>query len=305
VLHYRLVQTPIAALVLWLAASGPSVAQPNSEPHDKGVAVFAAGDIADCRRVSADASGAAATAVLVGEHLSSNPRAAVLTLGDHTYPLGNLSEFLECYEPTWGRFKQRTYPSPGNHEYYTPLAGGYYAYFGESAGPDRRGYYSFRIGSWHVVSLNSNLRPHQHAEQIDWLKEDLALNPTRCTLAYWHHARFSSGGHGSNTHMQDAWEVLQAAGAELVLSAHDHGYERFAPQDARGDHDERHGMRQFVIGTGGAGLTSFRRARPNSEVRDNATHGVLRLQLKDDGYDWEFLAVAPDRFVDHGSAPCK
>lgn len=270
----------------------------------KGIPVYAAGDIADCRKLRPEESGAAKTAALIASGLAADKEAIALTLGDNTYPVGLLNEFTECYEPTWGQFKARTYPSPGNHEYYTPHAVGYYQYFGKAAGSNRNGYYSFNLGSWHVVSLNSYLKPAEHQAQLAWLRADLTQHKTHCTLAYWHHPSYSSGGHGSDVRMEEAWKILHEAGAELVLSAHDHNYERFAPQNADGQHDPERGMRQFVVGTGGAKLTPLRFRRFNSEVSSNSTHGVLKLVLKDTGYEWEFLPTEKDGFTDHGMAPC-
>ncbi|HEV2612426.1 MAG TPA: metallophosphoesterase [Noviherbaspirillum sp.] len=279
--------------------SGPAESIPG-----KGVNVYAAGDIADCKKVKPANSGAAKTAALIEARLANDPEAAVLSLGDHTYPIGLLDEFTSCYEPTWGRFKKRTYPTPGNHEYYTPKAVGYYSYFDEIAGPEQRGYYSFRLGSWHVISLNSYLKPNEHQAQMEWLKADLEKNKTRCTLAYWHHPLFSSGGHGSSPRMKDAWKLLVEAGADVVLSSHDHDYERFAPQDENGREDGKRGMRQFVVGTGGAELTPFWFRKFNSEVSDNSSFGVLKLNLKPTGYEWEFLPVDEDGFRDRGAALC-
>lgn len=271
---------------------------------DKGVAVYAAGDIASCKNIRPEESGAARTAALISAGLVADRDAVVLTLGDSTYPAGRPGEFTDCYAPTWGRFKARTYPSPGNHEYYTPQAAGYYAYFGNTAGPGRRGYYSFNVGSWHVVSLNSNLKPDEHQAQLAWLQADLAQNKAHCTLAYWHHPMFSSGGHGSDSRMEAAWRILYAANADLVLASHDHNYERFSPKDADGQHDEQRGMRQFVVGTGGAKLTPLRLRKFGSEASDNSTHGVLKLVLKDAGYEWNFLPVEKEAFGDSGMALC-
>jgi 3',5'-cyclic AMP phosphodiesterase CpdA len=269
-----------------------------------GIAVYAAGDIADCRNYRPEDSAAAKTAMLIAGRLAEEKDAAVLTLGDTTYPVGLPIEFANCYEPSWGRFKSRTYPAPGNHDYYTPQAIGYYGYFGAAAGPGRRGYYSFDLGGWHVISLNSNLKPEEQRKQMAWLKKDLEEHPARCTLAYWHHPMYSSGGHGNNRQMEDAWKMLHAAGADLVLSSHDHDYERFAPQDSEGRRDDVRGMREFVVGTGGATLTPFRFRKSNSEVSDNSTHGVLRIVLKERGYEWEFLPVEQGGFSDRGSALC-
>lgn len=269
-----------------------------------GVVAYAAGDIADCRRHLPQNTGAARTAELIEEDAAGRTDFAVLALGDSTYPVGLPKEFEDCYAPTWGRFKERTYPAPGNHEYYTAGAPGYYGYFGAAAGPGKRGYYSFRFGTWHVISLNSNLKGAEFSEQLDWLKNDLAQNRGSCILAYWHHPVFSSGGHASNEGMMPVWKALAAAGADIVLAAHDHNYERFAPQNADGQRDELRGMRQFVVGTGGARLTPMRFAKANSETGNNATNGVLKLTLKPSGYEWEFLATRPDEYSDRGAAFC-
>ena len=271
---------------------------------DKGVSVYAAGDIAACRTDNADDSEAARTAAIIASRMAADTDAVALTLGDNTYPVGLLEEYMKCYHPTWGQFKARTRPSPGNHEYYTPNAVGYFAYFGSAAGARRLGYYSFTVGSWHVISLNSNLKPQEHQAQLTWLKEELARSQAKCTLAYWHHPLYSSGGHGSDKRMQDAFAVLHAAGAEVVLAAHDHNYERFAPQDAEGNEDVERGIRQFVVGTGGAKLTPIAFRRFNSDVSNNSTHGVLRLSLKEAGYEWEFVPVDKDGFSDRGAALC-
>jgi hypothetical protein len=303
----------IALLAIFIAASlhgcvvNIDIAENESIPviSGDGIVVYAAGDIADCRKFHPADTGAAKTAALIMAGLNKNRNAAVLTLGDHTYPIGRLAEFTDCYAPTWGQFKHRTYPAPGNHEYYTGGATGYYEYFGEAAGPNRRGYYSFALGNWHIVSLNSNLKqPLEHHAQLEWLKADLAQNEARCTLAYWHHPVFSSGGHGDSPQMQDVWQVLVAAGVDVVLVAHDHDYERFAPMDGHGKIDRKLGVRQFVVGTGGATLTPFRFRRPGSEGGSNATHGVLKLVLKEAGYEWQFLAVTSDTFTDRGASFC-
>jgi hypothetical protein len=271
----------------------------------KGIAIYAAGDIADCRNFKPADTGAAQTAGLIMAALAEDEKAVVLTLGDNTYPVGLLTEFTDCYEPTWGKFKARTYPSPGNHEYYTQAAPGYYDYFGAAAGLGQRGYYSTDLGAWHVISLNSNLKnAAEHQAQLKWLKADLDQHKAHCTLAYWHHPVYSSGGHGDNPHMLDVWRALVSAGADVVLVSHDHDYERFAPQDQNGQQNDAHGIRQFVVGTGGAGLTPFRIGKSNSETRHNLTHGVLKLVLKETGYEWEFLSVEPTDFTDRGATLC-
>jgi hypothetical protein len=269
-----------------------------------GISVYVAGDIADCTILIPAYSFAAKTAALIAPRLANDPQAVVLTLGDNTSPDGAPSEFANCYEPTWGQFKARTFPSPGNHDYRTPQASGYYDYFGDMAGPLRRGYYSFRLGNWHVISLNSNLPPEEHKTQLEWLKTDLAHNQTRCTLVYWHHPLYSSGQHGNIATMSDVWAVLYAANADLVLAAHDHGYERFAPQDGIGRRDDIFGIRQFIVGTGGALLKPLRPRIINSEASNSLTYGVLKLVLQDTGYDWEFLPIEAGGFTDRGTAFC-
>jgi 3',5'-cyclic AMP phosphodiesterase CpdA len=266
--------------------------------------VYAAGDIARCAHPDPSFSVAADTASIVAAGLAADPESAALTLGDNTYPVGAAAEFRNCYGPTWGRFKDRTWPAPGNHEYATARAAPYFAYFGPRAG---HGHYSVELGSWHVISLDSDLDPAAHAAQLAWLREDLARHPARCTLAYWHHPLYSSGGHGSIPKMRDAWEALYRAGAEIVLSGHDHDYERFAPQDAGGRPDAARGIRQFVVGTGGAYPTPFLWTAANSEARDSSHAGVLRLRLGDGAYEWQFMPVGQlpaGATPDHGSGAC-
>lgn len=265
--------------------------------------VYAAGDIAYCPHPDARWSGAAATGALVERELAANPASAVLALGDNVYQRGTLHAFNTCYGPTWGRFKQRTYPAPGNHEYRTPGARGYADYFGKPF------WYSVQLGAWRVISLDSNLTGASRAAQLAWLRQELDTAPARCTLAYWHHPLYSSGGHGSISVMREAWELLHRAGAEIVLSGHDHDYERFAPQDAHGRLDAARGIRQFVVGTGGAFHTPFRWPLPHSEMRDNSRMGVLKLVLGEAGYTWEFLEASYDGFPngqppDRGSGQC-
>ena len=294
----------VLAATLAGCVTGVDPAQKYAHIPGEGVSIYAAGDIADCRHLKAADTGAAQTARLIMAELAKKPAAVVLSLGDNTYPAGLPSEFADCYEPTWGQFKARTYPSPGNHDYYTPAGSGYYGYFGDAAGPARRGYYSVDIGAWHVISLNSNLRLTEFAAQLAWLKADLDQHKTRCTLAYWHHPVYSSGGHGDYDFMLAAWQALVAADADVVLVAHDHDYERFAPQDGNGQRDDARGIRQFVVGTGGAALTSFRFRKSNSETGDNSTDGMLSLTLKETGYEWKFLPVTPGGFTDRGATLC-
>jgi hypothetical protein len=277
-----------------------SQAQQKAKPQ----MILAAGDIADCRRLKAEFTKSENTAQVVEAALAADSNAYVITLGDNTYPIGKPSEFDECYDKTWGRFKHRTLPSPGNHDYGVPAAHGYYNYFDELAGPDRRGYYKKNLGNWLILSLNSNIQGSPMQEQLAWLQKELQENKSPCTLAFWHHPVFSSGGHGNNDVMLEAWKLLANAKADIVLTSHDHNYERFMPLDARGFRDEKNGIRSFVVGTGGAKLTPMFFPKFTTEIRDNKTHGVLKLLLHSNSYDWEFIPVAGQSFKDHGQANC-
>jgi hypothetical protein len=267
---------------------------PTLTPLPPDAVLVGAGDIANC-----DPAGAEATARLL-DHIDGT----VVTLGDHAYPNGTAADFERCYEPTWGRHNVRTRPSPGNHDYLTDNARPYFATFGVNAGPAGRGYYSYNLGAWHIVSLNSQIASSLDSEQATWLRADLAANQATCTLAYWHVAVFSSGVvHGNNDTMKSIWNILTEAGTDVVLTAHEHTYERFAPQNSSAIADPN-GIRQFVVGTGGAGLYAFGSIQPNSETRNNQAYGVLKLTLHVDSYNWEFVPVAGSTFRDTGSAPC-
>ncbi|MCB0141405.1 MAG: metallophosphoesterase, partial [Caldilineaceae bacterium] len=236
----------------------------------------------------------------------------VYTLGDNVYERGKLTEFQKCYGPTWGRHLARTMPAVGNHEYETAGANGYYHYFGAAASPldqpctnSCKGYYSYNLGAWHIVVLNSEQDVGVTSEQVQWLRADLAAHPASCTLAYWHKPRFSSGvSHGSNPYVQPFWDVLYEYGADVVLGGHDHIYERFAPQDPNAKADPQNGIRQFVVGTGGKGLHAVGSPKRNSEVQSSHAYGVLKLTLHAESYSWEFVPVEGQGFTDAGSAPC-
>ena len=233
---------------------------------------------------------------------------AVLALGDLQYNSGSLSDFNAVYDPTWGRVKSITYPVVGNHEYGQSGASGYFDYFGSRAGARGKGYYSVNLGAWHIIAINSNcgeVSCSANSPQEQWLRADLAAHPADCTLAMWHHARWSSGHDGDNTFMQAMWADLVAADAEIVLSGHSHDYERFAPQDANGNLDASSGVRQFVVGTGGAFFTGFGSTiDPNSQTHQNNTFGVLKLTLRPDAYDWRFVPEAGKSYSDSGTTAC-
>ncbi len=273
------------------------------------VEVVAAGDIA-CDPADPDFNGGAGSASRCHQRATSDlvldlDPAAVLLLGDIQYESGSVTAFKTSFAPTWGRLGARLRPAPGNHEYQTPGAQGYFTYFGAAAGP---GYYSFDLGAWHLISLDSNCGPglggcSASSPQVSWMRQDLADHAGRCTLAYWHHPRFSSGLHGSDPAYEVFWQTLHDAGADLVLVGHDHEYERYAPQDAAGNLDLERGLRQFVVGTGGKDLRPFQAPTPHSELRLHRDFGVLRLQLRDGGYDWQFVAEN-GAVLDAGSSPC-
>ena len=282
----------VAALASSRCSSGPLSPSPGPGPSSPAVLV-GAGDIADCNH-----PGSEMTARLL-DRISGT----VFTAGDNAYPNGSADDYRNCYHPTWGRHIRRTRPTPGNHEYQHNGGSAYFEYFGSAAGPAGVGYYSYNVGTWHVVALNSESGMHQGSPQLSWLREDLRNSDSRCTVAYWHRPLFSSGEHGDNPDTRELWRTLFEFGADIVVSGHDHSYERFAPQNPDGLPDPARGLRQFVVGTGGAGLRSFPRSRLNSEAR-GSDWGVLVLSLDDGGYRWEFLPVEGATFRDSGSGVC-
>lgn len=255
-----------------------------------------AGDIAECL-----STGAPATAALL-----DNIPGTVFTAGDNAYPNGSDADFANCYHPTWGRHRARTRPVPGNHEYYTPGAAGYFNYFGAAAGERGKGYYSFDLGMWHIVMLNSTLLlGDPGGDQVQWLRNDLAATDRSCVMAVWHHPRWSSGStHGSEEWTSPFWEALYEAGADVVVVGHDHLYERFAPQRPDGTVDRSLGIRQFTVGTGGGSLYDFEPTPlPASEAR-GLSRGVIKFTLRDVDYDWEFIPIAGQSFTDSGTDRC-
>jgi hypothetical protein len=262
--------------------------------------LVAAGDIASC-----DSTDDTATANLV----QANPTSVVATLGDNVHEDGRAELFTSCYSPTWGLFLSRTHPAVGNHEYMTPGAAPYYAYFGAAAGDPTKGYYSYDVGTWHVVVLNSNCSfiggCDVGSPEETWLRADLAAHPTTCTLAYWHHPHFDSGiGRTIDNSVLAFWQDLYAAGADVVLNGHHHAYERFAPQTPTGVPDPARGMRQFTVGTGGYSYEYFGPAIGNSQVRNSDSMGIIKLTLHPTSYDWKFLPVAGHSFTDSGTTAC-
>ena len=232
-----------------------------------------------------------------------------MAIGDEAYDSGSPNDYAACYDHSWGAFKARTRPVPGNHDYYTPRAAGYFGYFGAIAGDPGKGYYSYDLGDWHIIALNSNCSYiggcQAGSPQEQWLRADLQAHPAACTLAYWHHPLFGSGEEGSSPTVRPFWQALYDAGADVVVNGHSHDYERFALQDPSGHADPIHGIREFVVGTGGGALQTFPGSPANnSEVRNNTTFGVLKLVLHPNGYDWGFIPVDGQTFSDIGYQPC-
>ena len=274
--------------------------------------IGAAGDIA-CDPTSSSFNGGNGTSgscrqKAVSDVMLNSRLTAVLTLGDLQYEDGTLTKFQQSYDPSWGRMKNITRPAVGNHEYLTGGASGYFSYFGAAAGDRTKGYYSYNIGAWHLIALNSNCSQvggcGVGSPQEQWLKADLAANPTMCTIAYFHHPRFSSGQHGNNTSYDAFWRALYAAGVEVVLNGHDHIYERFAPQSPSGAADPAKGVQQFTVGTGGKNHTTIVTIRPNSVVRNTDTYGFLKLTLHATSYDWQYVPEPGKTFTDSGTRNC-
>jgi acid phosphatase type 7 len=266
-----------------------------------------AGDIASCAQDNDEKTAQlldATASEAVGE-------VVVFTAGDNAYETGTPEEFQQCYEPTWGRHKDRTRPAPGNHEYETPSGAGYFRYFGPSAGDPTLGYYSFDLGVWHIIVLNTSdhcfsLSCDAGSPKEKWLRSDLAAHPALCTLAIWHDPLNSSSARkGGERSVRAFWDVLYEWGADVVINGHSHNYERFARQRPSGIPDTEHGIRQFVVGTGGNGHDHFA-GDPiaNSEAANDTTYGVLKLTLHPGSYDWEFVPEQGGTFTDAGSDNC-
>ncbi len=283
-----------------LALSTTDANVPTNPPAaDASAVLVGAGDIADCR----DLSGAEATAKLL-EQIPGT----VMAVGDLAYPDGTKENFV-CYDKTWGRVRSRTRPAAGNHEFHASGATPYFDYFGVAAGDPKYGYYSYELGTWHIVVLNSECLDiggcDAASREVQWLRADLAAHPAACTLAYWHKPLFSSGSaHGNDYEMKPLWQALYEANADVVINGHDHNYERFAPQNPDGVSDAARGIREFVVGTGGKNHRPILLAKPNSESRNADAYGVLKLTLRMGAYDWQFIPEAGKTFVDSGTGKC-
>jgi len=261
------------------------------------VVLSGAGDISICGQKGDDK-----TAALLGQLPGW-----IFTVGDNSNEGGSADQYLNCFTPSWGQFLDRMHPAPGNHDYGLPGGSGYYEYFGELAGPVNKGFYSYDLGTWHIIVLNSNCSYagcSSGSRQEKWLRKDLEAHPSLCTLAYWHHPRWSSGKYGDDRRMDAFWNTLYEFGVEVVINGHVHFYERFAPLNPSGEIDESRGIRQFIVGTGGAGHYEVGQVHLASEVRNNDTFGVLSFNLLESGYSWEFIPVEGGIFTDSGTGEC-
>ena len=273
--------------------SGTSPTPPSPPFNPTDPVLVGAGDIARCP------GGAQSATALLLDGIGGT----VFTTGDNVYDGPTLAKYTECYGQSWGRHLYRTRPAPGNHDYDAPGPSAYFEYFGEAAGDPGLGYYSYDVGTWHVIALNSMVPMQAGSSQYLWLQADLASHPARCTAAYFHYPLFSSSLNGPTVTVRDLWRLLYDNGADVVLNGNDHVYERFAPQDPNGRADPVKGIRQFTVGTGGAELYGFGTPAANSEARASV-HGVLKLSVVSSGYTWEFVPVAGQTFKDSGTGSC-
>ena len=274
------------------SGDGPGPSKPPPPPVTTAT-ILAAGDVGMCGFGALDTG-----------RLIDTLGGTLLPLGDLAYLHGTLQDFRDCYDPGWGRHMERSRPVPGNHEYETPGAAGYFDYFGLFAGQRGAGYYTFTAGPWKIFALNSEISMAPGSTQVQWLRDELQNSNHTCTLAYWHRPLFSSGQNGNNPDTRALWTTLIEFGADVVLNGHDHIYERFEPQDDQGRLDPVRGLRQFTVGTGGARLTSPGAPKPNSVVRSGASYGVIQMTLNVNSYSWEFKSVN-NSFSDSGAGTCR
>lgn len=289
----------LLAILFTVACSDVDLTRP-PEPApalvDSAVVLVGAGNIARCFSVTDEATAS----------LLDGIGGTVFTTGNHAYNHGSAANFANCYSPSWGRHKARTRPAPGERDYATSGAAGYFGYFGANAGDPARGYYAYTVGAWRVIVLNSNIARDDASAQLDWLRDELAAASQICTAAIWHHPRFTSAlGRSTDQSVRPFWDALYEAGADLILNGRDGAYERFAPMRPDGTADAALGIRQFTIGTGGAALLPLALSpHPNSQARNALVHGVLKLTLNPDSYAWQFVPVVGGLYSDSGSGAC-
>lgn len=289
--------------LLWAHSLKPQSISTTQKPSISAKTVVVAGDIAceagdlktifTCRQED--------TANLI----QSLKPDAVLTAGDNQYPKGSLASFQGSYDKSWGKFKDITYPTPGNHEYATAAAAGYFDYFGERAGERGKGYYAFSVGDWRLIALNSEIDVRAESEQLAWLKKELAGNKAACTLTYWHKPRFSTGSHAGDPAMGALWQVLYEHNVDIVVNGHSHDYERFIPQNPNGQHDAERGIVQFVSGMGGRVPSPMGETAPTLATRQNHAFGVLKLTLYPKSAAYEFVPISSlQMYADNGTIAC-
>ncbi|MEO7455981.1 MAG: metallophosphoesterase [Gemmatimonadaceae bacterium] len=292
---HRKILALAAALSVVACRERATLRPPAEMLRDTVPVLVGAGDVADCRNGESSQTAAILDTV----------RGTIFVAGDVAYPTKKVRDPLhQCYAPNWGRHLARTRPSPGNHEYEFGNADQYFNYFGDLAGPRPGGYYSYELGDWHVVALNTNLASDSASPQGQWLRADLAAHAGHCAVAYMHHPRFSSGPHSERERIAPLWNMLVGYGVSVVIAGHDHIYERFSPLDTAGNPDMERGARQFVAGTGGADNYEIKDILPGSGVQSGTAHGVLKLMLFTDHYRWDFIPVDADGFRDSGSSVC-
>ena len=284
---------PRTTTPLWIAPRPPRPSEP-----DAVAVLLAAGDIASCSSSGDEVTG----------RMLDRLGGTIAPLGDIAYGYGSTANFSECFDPSWGRHRARMRPAVGNHEYMTAAGAPYFSYFGAAAGDPARGYYSYNLGAWHVVVLNSNCDRVSCAAgsaQERWLRADLTASGQRCTLAYWHHPLFTSGAnHAGLTAVRPLYRALYDAGAEVVLAGHNHQYERFAPLAPDGAYDPARGIRSFVVGTGGGSHYPFGTVTRYSEARNSTAYGFLRLTLRSTSYSWQFVPEPGKTYQDSGTGTC-
>jgi acid phosphatase type 7 len=298
----------ISSLLITLAlvmSCGGSSSNKESPIISQTTTIFAVGDIAQCNGLPASLSTAAKTAQLT-QTLIENAKSvtSIITLGDNVYVKGLASEFLDCYEPTWGKFKNITFATPGNHDYGVPLALDYFSYFGQAAGVDKSGYYSKSVNGWLIVSLNSNVDAGAGSAQYKWLADKLTSNQDPCVLAVWHYPIFSSSPRGGNNAMREVFDLLVSKNADLVLQGHEHQYERFLPLMGDGTVNQAKGLVSMVVGTGGAGLYDFVSTVHAASQTRIKEFGVLQLDLSTTAAVWKFINLN-QAVLDSGTIICK
>jgi hypothetical protein len=293
----------LAGLLLATIMHNPAQPQPTAAVKSIPKTIVIAGDIACAPGLPTTdfACRASDTAKLVTVLKPD----AVLTAGDNQYPNGALSDLQANYDKTWGVFKDKTYPTPGNHDYGTTNASGYFDYFGSRAGEKGKGYYTYKIGDWQLFALNSEIDISKGSPQLIWLEQALDANKSTCSLAYWHKPRFSSGWHPSDSAYDAVWRLLYDHRVDVVVNGHSHAYERFLPQNPDGVYDHANGITQFVSGMGGKDSEKLDAPLPNLATRQNHAFGVLKLTLYPKYATYEFVPIPGQQtFVDSGVVSC-